>query len=108
MSEIDDRFENWWKKKHDWICYPIAQKVAAKAAWVYWEEKNQKQSWIKVTDKLPKDGEEVLCLWSWGSRDGLGRGINVCYQCDGEWVGAADYAGYVTHWMPTPETLLIV
>jgi len=39
MAAEDDRFEEWWKQKKDWICYPIAQKVAAKSAWIYLEKK---------------------------------------------------------------------
>jgi hypothetical protein len=39
MAAEDERFEEWWKQKHDWLCYPIAQKQAAKAAWLYLEKK---------------------------------------------------------------------
>jgi len=62
--------------------------------------------WNKIIDRLPEEDVEVLCLWSWGGKQNTGSGMRVCYLIDGEWIGSADFAGEVTHWMelPAPPT----
>jgi hypothetical protein len=48
-------FEEWWRKPKNWLCYPQAQKMAAKAAWDYLESK-----FIDAQQTLPVAGEEPL------------------------------------------------
>lgn len=57
------------------------------------------QRWIPVTERLPENGEMVLCNTSyfvevlqWDERAGVWCGIHRGYP-----------KSYVTHWMPLPE-----
>lgn len=43
-------FEDWWKLPKKWLSYPQAQKMAAKAAWDYLEEKFLNDNKITTED----------------------------------------------------------
>ena len=57
--------------------------------------------WIPVTERLPEDGEEALCITKWGQRwVAVWNEIGDHLWTDGEnWCSNS----FVTHWMPLPE-----
>lgn len=64
----------------------------------------QTGGWISVKDRLPKGGEEVFLLNSYG-RAGVGE------RCKGKWLeygceGKAYFRkeSYITHWMAVPKS----
>jgi hypothetical protein len=56
-------------------------------------------NWIRVEDRLPETGEDVLVYTLMGL---VGTGWR---SSRGHWIGHAPDAGYgeVTHWQPMPE-----
>ncbi len=56
-------------------------------------------SWIRVEDKLPGRGKDVLVYTLTGL---IGTGW---FSSEGDWIGHTPDAGYglVTHWQPLPE-----
>ena len=62
-------------------------------------------SWVSVSDRLPEDGEEVLC---WIRNDAYGDSYATVGHYDTifkMWYLDSENAmsRYVTHWMPLPE-----
>lgn len=63
-------------------------------------EELSKPKWIPVTERLPENGEYVLCFC---------RANIVCVlrrDKDGDWYENPTHvymSGFVTHWMPQPE-----
>lgn len=70
-------------------------------------EKDDKRQWIPVSDKLPKEYEEVLCWYEYyryGDYNCMYQTYGVGFYGDGYWGG--DVRGHklkVFAWMPLPE-----
>jgi hypothetical protein len=70
-------------------------------------------SWIPVSERLPKDGVNVLGFWideDDSSNKHLG-GCSLVFRRDGKWFFTDDYtletghSGWpYTHWMPLPQS----
>jgi hypothetical protein len=68
--------------------------------------------WIPVSERLPKDGVDVLGFWI-DEEDSSNKhrgGCSLVFRKDGKWFFTDEYAvetgtwGYpYTHWMPLPE-----
>lgn len=64
----------------------------------------QTGGWISVKDRLPKGGEEVFLLNSYG-RAGVGeryKGKWIEYGCEGKAYFRKE--SYITHWMAVPKS----
>jgi hypothetical protein len=55
--------------------------------------------WIKCSDRMPEDGEEVMTFGDWGRQQGT-YVHNFWRLCGGDNIASPDD---VTHWMPLPE-----
>lgn len=57
--------------------------------------------WIRVDDRLPENGEDVLVYQKGGVHGG--RDMDIEYlQGDGYWSDQGLFSG-ITHWMPLPK-----
>lgn len=67
--------------------------------------------WIKLADKMPVNGIDVLCADDYGNIDitnKIKRSKIYSRECDGDIFCAYPRTGYgmpfeITHWMPLPE-----
>ena len=61
------------------------------------ELQSQLPRWIPVSERLPEEKENVLCLCR-------GNLVRILYFGGEVWVGFGAYIkSFVTHWMPIPE-----
>ncbi len=66
------------------------------------------QDWISVKDRLPENGEEVLCWYEYfryGDYNRLFQTYGIGYQFNGHWGGevAQGRQARVIAWQPLPE-----
>lgn len=59
--------------------------------------------WIRVEDQLPREATTVLVVITERFADGLHRYGGTAGIYYGHWMGDAQGAAKVTHWMPFPE-----
>lgn len=95
LVELLDRFvyDDWYSNNY------IAEKLIANGVTV--------QEWISVDDRLPEEGEYVLCVLKGFNYGGK---IQVCKFVPADKFKDKPYFEYfrngfpsVTHWMPLPE-----
>lgn len=69
--------------------------------------KGRHYGWIPVTERLPREWQEVLCQWESGDkyRNEIRIYISILHRIDEkEWVGSSGKPnGKVIAWMPLPE-----
>lgn len=61
------------------------------------------QRWIPVSERLPKDDEEVIVTCLDDSGDTPFRYTTVAWHYKGMWVCENERCPFVTAWMPLPE-----
>ena len=70
--------------------------------------------WIETTEKMPEEGQTVICVDLTGDIgvaeliDGVFKAVAFgvdAYENNGSWAGGPDrIIGHVKYWMPVPET----
>ena len=62
--------------------------------------------WIRVEDRLPEDGVQVLIYSKLLRHDGLVEIVSprrAIYHGDGHWTSLVSFDYKPTHWMPLPD-----
>jgi hypothetical protein len=60
--------------------------------------------WISVEDRLPADGEVIMC-WAGEGKNQRKNLLQLVTYVQNKWIygSYSNFIGGVTHWMPLPE-----